>query len=480
MLKKISIFFLVIMLCLCSATSCVIEIDDRTEGGETSPETTLQTDKLLEHIPPMEDVLEQSKLNAEKNLSQVFTDKNFEGIELSVIIVEDTEKMFSVNGVTSYGRAVKEMSKLISKKLGCTLNVWAVPYDTFLKDAQSALDSGLFYADLVCVPQKAIGYLKNNNLIADLNALYGDVFAYESYNSSAIAQFSGNNKVYGVAGNGTVSPEAYSCVYLNKSVSDAYGLTSEIYEAVNNGTWTLDLMLGYKERCAERHPDIVSIGADSIDSFIESAFSASGMNYMTSSLSTLPAVANNGARLDNLVAKLRNVTADAASFVGAENAHELFAQEKLLFYVDTLGFSSTLNGNFTVLPMPKVDAEQDKYYTPANENAYAFCVLTSNNRTQYAIDLIRAFNEAGDMLHDGLARDYLDHVLRNEESYKYIKDIFKSPVYDFAYTYGDSYAGVASSTYGALKQAVTTKNTFAYYVGKQANNLKKDLTKIFS
>ena len=61
-----------------------------------------------------------------------------------------------------------------------------------------------------------------------------------------------------------------------------------------------------------------------------------------------------------------------------------------------------------------------------------------------------------------------------------MKGIFEAAVYDFAYVYGDSYASVASSTYDALKQAVTTKNTFSYYTGKQAYNLKKDLTKIFS
>ncbi len=480
MLKKIGIFFLVIMLCLCSATSCVIEIDDRTEGGSPSTEKAPETEKPFEFFPPMEDVLKTSKANANKALSEVFADKNLEGIELNVVIIEDPEQKFSVNGETTYSRAVKEMSSLISKKLGCNLNILAIPYDTFIKDAQSALESGAFYADLVCVPQKAVGYMKNNNMIADLNALYGDVFGYECYNASAIAQFSGNNKIYGVVGNGTVSPDAYSCVYLNKAVSDAYGFTSEIYEAVNNGTWTLDLMLTYKDRCAENHSDIVSIGAESTDSFIKTAFGASGMNYMTTSLGDLPAVANNGERLDNLVAKLKTLTADALAFMGAENAHELFAQEKLLFLVGTLGSSVSLNGNFTILPMPKVDAEQDKYYTPTNENAYAFCVLTSNNRTQYAIDLIRAFNEAGGMLHDGLVRDYLDHVLRNEESYKYVKEIFKSPVYDFAYMYGDSYATVASSTYEALKQAVTTKNKFTYYTGRQAYALKKDLNKIFS
>ncbi len=480
MLKKIGIFFLVILLCLCSTTSCVIEIDDRKENGETSAETLPETDRVYETVPPMKDVLEPSKVSAENALNEIFAGKNLDGLNFNIVIVEDADQEFSVNGGTTYSRAVKELSLLISAKLGCTLNVFATPYDTFLSDAQSSLDAGLFYADLVCVPQKAIGYLKNRNMIADLNALYGDVFNAECYNASATAQTAGNNKLYGVVGNGAVSPNAYTCVYLNKKVSDTYGFTSEIYEAVNNGTWTLDLMLSYRGRCAENHSDIVSVGTTGIDSFIESVFTASGMNYMSTALGSLPTLANNGARLDNLVTNLKNVTADAASFTASENAQELFAQDKLLFYVDTLGNASKLNGNFTVLPMPKIDAEQDKYYTPTDENAYVFCVLTSNNRTEYAVDLLRAFNEAGDMLHDALARDYLDHVLRNEESYKYIKDIFKVPVYDFAYMYGDSYASVASSSYDALKQAVTTKSSFAYYTGRQAYALRNDLNKIYS
>ncbi|MBR5322250.1 MAG: hypothetical protein IKU48_01735 [Clostridia bacterium] len=480
MLKKIAIFFLVIMLCLCSATSCVIEIDDRTEIGETSAETAPETYNSYVSIPPLADALEESMLKADNALNEIFGDKNYDGVELKVVIVEDAEQEFTVNGVTTYSRAVRQLSNLVSEKLNCRVSVLAVPYDAFLSDAQSSLDAGLFYADVVCVPQKAIGYLKNRNMIADLNELYGDVFNAECYNAAATAQSAGNNKLYGVVGNAAISPNAYTCVYLNKKVSDAYGFTSEIYEAVNNGTWTLELMLGYRSRCAEKHSDIVSIGTSDTDFFIESVFGASGMNYMSTSIGNLPTLANNGAQLDNLVAKLRGVIADASSYIAAENAHELFAQDKLLFCVDTLGNASKLNGNFTVLPMPKVDAEQEEYYTPADENAVVFCVLSSNDRTQYAVDLIRAFNEAGDMLYAGLTRDYLDHVLRNEESYRYIEDILKAPVYDFAYMYGDSYASVAASSYEALKQAVTTKLQYSYYTGRQAYALKNDLKKIFS
>ncbi len=480
MLKKIGILFLVILLCICSMTSCVIEIDDRKEGGETSPETSLETDRVIVQIPAMPDVLEQSKTDAQKALDEVFTDKNLEGVGLNIVIVEDTKLDFSLNSDSTYSRALKQQSMLISSKLGCNLTVTTTPYDTFLSDAQSSLDAGLFYADLVCVPQKAVGYLKNRNMIADLNALYGDVFSADCYNALATSQASGNNKIYGVVGDAAVSPGAYTCVYLNKTVSDAYGFTQEIYDAVNNGSWTLDFMLSYKAKCIENHPDIISVGAVSNDEFIETVFGASGMNYMTASVGALPAVANNGARLDSLVAKLKEITGDASSFVGSENAYELFEQEKVLFYVDTLEVASTLKGNYTVLPMPKADAEQDKYYTPANENAYVFCVLTSNNRTEYAVDLLRAFNETGAMLSDACARDFLDFALRNEQSYNYVKEIFKNPVYDFAYMYGEYYPSVAASSYGALQQAVTTRTPFTYYTGRQAYALRNDLNKIFS
>lgn len=479
-MKKIGIFFLAAVLCLSVMTSCVIEIDDRTEGGETDVETTPETEYRAEVITPMKDPLSDGKRAAESALLAIFPDTDLEGRDLTLVIVEESDLTFGASEDASHGKALTEAAELISKRLKCNLTVKTVPYDTFLIDSKVMADAGQVYADLVCIPQKAVGYMRNQNMLADLTALYGDVFGEDCYDLDSTLQLGGNGKLYGVVGDGAVCPGAYTCIYMNKTLTDQYGITEEIYQTVRDGGWTVDAMLGFKAKCAELPADVITVGAPDRDAFVKALFGASGMNYFAATKEALPALAPNGARLDGLVAKLKAVFADPLAFVAGDDVYRSFEQGKVMFYVDTLEAAEGLKGSYTLLPMPKADGEQAEYFTPANENAFVFGVLTSNPQPQHALLLLRAFNECGQLIADGWARDFLDIALRNGESYTFLKDMMQNPVYDLAYMYGESYASVAESTYKALLQAVDTNSPYSYYTGRQTWALKNDLTKMYS
>ena len=479
MLKKIVVLLLAMMLCIGSMTSCV-KIDERSENyvkKETVPETLPPTP---EKVPELPDPLNNAKLKAEKNLEELTFDEDFSDLSFTVLIVEDTEIELGAELETSYARALRLQSELVSQRLGCTVFIKRMPYSTFLSDAQAYNDSGLFLADVVCIPQKSLGYMKSRNLIIDLKSSYGDTFTEEYFDSNAKLQGSGMNKLYGIVGGSSVTPASYTCVYLNKAMADEMGLTEEIYGLVESGEWTLDSLLEYKKKFAEKYPDAFAFAAKDKGDIIEAFFGASGMKYMTTTAEGLPVVANNGERLQNLITKMKTILADESICTFGAEAYEVFDQNNAIFYIDTLEAVSLFKTNYTLLPMPKADAGQTEYYTPTSDEAYVFAVLSSNNRPEYADTLIKALNASSDLLKEGWARDLLNYTFRNEQSYNNVKIVFENANYDFAYMYGDVYVSIAESSYNALKNAVLTNAGYDYYVGLQTWKLNGDLNALFS
>ena len=286
MAKKITVLLLVLILCLSSLTSCFIVINNvKTNNNKNNTE---ETTRKQEELPPKVDVFGASEKNAKEILEKDFSGLDMKGERFSVVIAEDVEIYIQAEQETSTAKALSLQTDLISKKLNCELYVNTIEYTTFLSDAQAAQNAGLFYADLVCVPQKAIGYMRSLGMVANLNQLYGDSFNEDYFFADSKAQSSGNNAYYGIAGKASVTPGGYGCVYFNKTVSDYYGITDKIYACVEDGSWTLDKMIEFKAECNAFHDYIIPIVTSDGQTFVSGLLSASGMKYYNTSLEGRP------------------------------------------------------------------------------------------------------------------------------------------------------------------------------------------------
>lgn len=476
MAKKITALFLVILLCLCSLTSCFIVINKDGIKNEDGNDGDISKE---DPVTPMADPLEAGKKKAEEVLNQNFSDVNLGSQSFTVVIADDVDTGFDNSGETSYLKAIDIQKNLISDKLNCVLNINVVSYTQLLSDAQAAQNAGLFYADIICVPQKAIGFMRSQGLLMNLNTVLGDIYSDTGYDLNSINQASGNNAVYGVGGLGTVTPGSYGCVYFNKDVADNIGVVDEIYECVNNGRWTIDKMLEFGNAYKVAGVDMMLVGAESAQIFSESLFGAAGMNYVDTSVSSVPELSENGALYDELISKLKSLVGDYERCVLGDDARGLFEDDKLFFYIDTLENAKEIKGAYGIVPLPKLNDAQEKYYTFANGNAKVYAVLNTNARTDYVPTLMKAFNDTSEILHDAWARDYLDYALRDEASYKNIKAIFKNAKYDFAYMYGEQYESIANSTYGALYRVVADGQIYNNVIASQATQFGKDITALF-
>lgn len=478
MLKKLLIVFFLLLFCIVSMTSCfvVVNKDNVNTDGNGGKETTQTTDKP-QKVPPMADVLEGALEKSEEALSKAFADKNFQNQSFTVTMAHDTFVKLGASQETTFLRALQLQSQLISGKLNCTLYTNRFPYSSILSDTKTAIDTGAFYADVLIVPQKSIGYLRQNGVLYDLKELYEDALGEEDCDVNNTLQLLGGNSLYGLAGNGVLSPGAYYCVYFNKDITDSFNLTSEMYDCAKSENWTLPSMIENGRKCVGENVFIT--GAETQELFIESLFSASGMKYFNTEANGLPTVKDNGDRFGNFVEYIRQLILSGELIIG-DDAFDMFKNGKSVFYIDTLDKALELNNNFGILPLPKFDTEQGAYYTHTSGEALVFTVPKTGARTEYSLDLIKAYNRTAELIKDAWARDYLDNVLRDPQSYSMLKIIFENVSYDFAYMYGELYPSVADSSYNALKKAVEGQDTFENNVKANKAQFDKDMNALFA
>lgn len=474
MIKKIIVPVIVVLVVLGCLLSGVVVINKNKNDKDNENNANLPTDIFTEQT----DFLAKAKSEAEKNLEENFKDKDFEGVNFSVVIAEDNAMFMNIEGETSYSKALKLQSDLISEKLNCNIYINRMEYSAFLSDASAANNAGLFYADVVCVPQKSIGYMQSKGLISDLNQLYGDAFMEGYYFADSKKQSAGSNSFYCIASKSSMTPTSYGCVYFNKTITDYHGITEEIYDSFDEGNWTIDKMIEFKDMCADFRSDAFSIVGSASSTVIEALFSASGMKYFNTGIGVNPNLADNGKNLDRFVSKIQTMMNDGVISFG-ENAAELFEKEKALFYIGTLRDASKLKGMYGVMPLPKFEKTQKEYCGYNNGDALVYAVLTTNDRTEYVPDILKALSSTSALVHDGFARDLLDYALREPKSYFSVKKIMANPSFDFAYMFGESYPSIADSSYKALVNAVVNKTALGELRGKHEEQLAKDITAIF-
>ena len=443
MAKRITILLFVLVVALSSLTSCFIVINNtKTDGDDKDP---VETNKPIEEFPPKIDVFGKAQKSAEEALKKGFDGVDLKGERVSIVIAEDVEIYIQAEQETSASKALSIQKDLISGKLKCDLYASRISYSTFLIDAQAAHNAGLFYADIVCVPQKTIGYMRSRGMLADLNKLYGDQFTEDYFYSDSKQQASGNGAVYGISGKGAVTPGSYGCVYFNKNLTDRYNITDQIYGCVEDGTWTIDKMLEYKGLFAMEDSAIIPVVSDSGELLVQELFSSSGMKYFNAGVDVRPTVADNGEKLSGFISKLQGLLNDGGLAYG-DDMLTRFEENGALFYVGTLENAAIIKGAYGIMPLPKIDQNQERYYTYTNENAKVFAVLTTNNRPEYAPHVLKAINATGELIQVGWARDMLDYAFRDSKSYNVAKIIFENASYDLAYMYGESYQSVADTS----------------------------------
>ncbi len=477
---------IILLICMTfSLTSCFIVINHKedepkqTDAPTPSSETEeKETKPPAQTFAPQTDALSRGESEAEELMTS-YWDKEYEG-KVVITMVEDYVSLFANEGSGTFSRAMGLRNELIDNTFSCEIEVQMKDYDTFFTEAASAKNAGLFYTDIVILPYGKLGELAQEKLLCNLADYCDYSTVADTFDKYNIGQLSAGKQVLGVLGDATFHPSSYLCVYYNKTLASSLGLDN-LNDAVDNGEWTLGKMMGYRSTVATLGEGNYCIGSDYDDKTLFNAlFTSSGMKYMSSGLGVVPEVVGYDTRTDNLITELKTLMNGGVMYCKNDEITDkkaLFEEGKMLFYIGSVADSLTLNNNFGVLPLPKLDKEQEKYRTYVNEDAPVMCVLTTASDIEKSVGIINAHNDASAMLFDGYMRDFLDFYARDGKSAEMIIDIVNNVEFDFANAVSSEYDGVRYSTSVALYESVTLNKSIEWYYnmfrGSAANEMRK-------
>ena len=287
-------------------------------------------------------------------------------------------------------------------------------------------------------------------------------------------------------------------IYYNANLANDYQI-GNLYDVVLDGQWTIDLLLQYtKDTWVDTNqsgtidlPDqigIISIlGSEAYDGFL----SAFGIDILAKDSSGNLEIIWDTEKVSNAIDYQITLFSENNGAFLHSNHTELcnkFTNNEALFWLYTIYASSATNqalrnmdSTYGLLPIPKYNADQDNYYTTA-QDAYSIMSVMATSRQLSTVGTV--FEEWNYLSYMDILPVYCEVVMKT----RYLNDVESGMIFDLildsikfdtGMVYGSEIESIATSTRAIVKSG---NNTFAVEVkAKQrvyANKLKK-LTEYF-
>ncbi|MCL2517042.1 MAG: hypothetical protein FWF15_00635 [Oscillospiraceae bacterium] len=290
--------------------------------------------------------------------------------------------------------------------------------------------------------------------------------------------------------------EQTQCVLFNKKISSDFGFES-LYDLVINNKWTVDRFFDMAKAAAD---DLNGDGAmtdtdrfgivSTHDFFYPNFWTSAGIKPIERDSDGLLVFIKNAEKLYSILDKVyENVhvgskiffethTDKAPSYSGLDAysvARHMFANNQGLFYPSGLGSVQELRGmdtDFGILPFPKYDEAQEKYYTNGWDG-WIYCVPVTNpglERTSIIMEALAV--ESKNLVIDAFKETALrTKYARDNESLQMLDIIEQSRTMDFS-------IGIVSQVRMSLVNDGLAKgnNNFASSIEKNMNQIERRLT----
>ena len=266
--------------------------------------------------------------------------------------------------------------------------------------------------DMICIRLKDhITGLITQGYLLDLNEVDLLDLSQPYYDQSAMESLSIANKLYAITGDLlTMDNDATRCTVFNKELFDALQLSDKIggslYDAVNNGKWTLDMLnLCCQAAVADLNGDQQMTNEDDqwgmcTEVFNTLAFyNSSGLFLFEKDENDVPVFqANTDQSITALQRIIPMMNAEYSLFYsnGVAEAIPNFKAGRILFHPAQLATFTAhyrdMEIDFGIIPLPKYTAEQQHYYSPVTSfgsNCISIPITASNlDRTATIIEAL--------------------------------------------------------------------------------------------
>jgi len=461
-------------------------------------DSTQTTDKTEEDI--VTEVTEE--IDPLEALKPDIPELNFDGYEFTVISRDDgthgyplhTRDIFAeLETGNTINDAVYRRNIEIEEKFNIKIAIITLPEtdseETANNMIKNAVIAGEDLYDLVYThalygaTTAAAGYLLNWNTLP-----YVDV-SKPWWCEGAIQGLSVGDKLFLALSDASVSSTQYAyMVYFNKDMQKEYNVAN-IYQMVGSGQWTFDKISEVtKGVTTDLNGDGIMDNEDKYGAIISYAalnfFYAGGNTVMAKDSDNMPYLDITSERAANTFEKAYDIChSDYVRFApGWEDEVEMmqmFESNKALLYFHSLSKIDRLRDmdyDFGVLPYPKLDESQEKYYTYVDGHSPLLAVpkVASNLERTGAI-----IEELSYLSRKYLLPAYYDVTLktkfaRDEESAEMLDYIINGRVYDFGYVYDGTTAYIFQSQINAKNRE------FISAIEKRMDAAQKNLDKIIT
>jgi hypothetical protein len=284
------------------------------------------------------------------------------------------------------------------------------------------------------------------------------------------------------------------CVYLNEDMIKNLGMNLP-YALVKSGKWNLDEFYGYVKAGAQLNgaasfdwdPNGAAVfGYTSYEGGTGALLVGSGEKFISKDENGMPYLSIETPRFFDVCDKIVELTGTKGIYQNANNYDTgfhfeyIFRGGRTMMMVGELKASDVfreMDSTFGIVPIPKYDENQDKYYSSVARQMPVLVVPVSNpepNRTGIVLDAM-AYLSTKNITPIFFDVTMSQKRLRNEESIEMLEIIKNSVLYDVGIAYGWS-----SDLYVAMRDSLDKgKNTVASQIdkgrGKVSANIEKTM-----
>lgn len=379
--------------------------------------------------------------------------------------------------------AVYERNRLAEDRLGITITAARLgEWTQLLKIVQNLNLSGDASFDTYCASTWFMFQSSINGLLYDLYQISSLDTLHDWWDSETIGMYSlGSSTLYFISGMiNYLDDYATSAMYFNKKLCEDNNLDYP-YDAVRKGSWTYETFYGY---VADFGSDINGDGKfDEFDRYgyrentagLSRMFNAFGESILLIDSEGVITINDSerifeitGRVLEQLFGINNTSTMIAERKIGYDKSGLLFPNGQVLLMGDGLvgninDYRQSMTDDFGVVPFPKYDETQKKYYCMFNTawgTNYAIPITnTDTERTGYILDVM-GYYSTDTVYISVIEKNVLTKATRDNESAEMLEIIFDSKFFELGQW--------GSTVYGAVCGQVNT--------GK--NNLASELEKV--
>lgn len=449
--------------------------DPETETDvQTGPQTTLAATDI--------NVITTADAQAEVRsaMNKVYI-RDFGGI--SVFIASTLPEAFAPSSVDSDVTEARYFrQKLVEDKLNTSILTIGGTSEQIFENLRISEKAGTYYADIIAVPMKELGKFIAAGLLLRVNSLPFLNLGAEWFDKDGMTQATaGYNSAYTVIGDVNIEPGKLYSVLWNKELAASVS-AGNLYKLSYNGSWTWDYMLTCARAMANVNSGIYGIASTAdAGTFISAFYAASGEKLMRPGSDGALSASFGGDRAQAVVEKLKGFFAREAGMLGS--AWEIpVSQSSATFYEGNAAFLVTpleavewfknMKKNWGVLPLPKYDESQEKYYSYIDGTALSFSTPAGNESIESAGIFISAFSAAtGDLIADAFYTHLIKYVVRDSDSLNMMDIIRSGPTIGFADIFASGYQTLEGGALGSLYGAVRGQASLGYYYKYYAYSL---------